>query len=63
MPIEKLDLEEIKRDLAWGSAQVSYDMAQKINEIIDFLSVPQCPHDYLQGTSGFVCRKCGQIKL
>ena len=28
----------------------------------NLLDVPQCPHDYLQGTSGFVCRKCGQIK-
>ena len=62
MPIEKIKLLQIKIDDMTPEQLQTFVLGQKINEIIDFLSVPQCFHDYSQGTSGYQCKKCGQIK-
>ena len=58
-------LEAIQRD------QNNFERALPVSIMVDILKLILedeqpigCTHDYyLQGTSGFTCRKCGQIKL
>ena len=63
--MNKNKLEDILKTLREVGLDVESETKITLQMILEaLLEEPQiqCPHDWSQGTSGFTCKKCGQMK-